>query len=96
MRKRRQFTDEFKAGVVALIVDEGRSIGQVSREMDLSESAVRRWVGQTRIERGDGPSGGLSKDERDELTHLRREVRQLRLEREVLKKATAFFARESN
>ena len=68
---------------------------KVCRDLDLSETAVRNWLRQADIENGKGPVGALTKDEREEFQKLRREVRQLRMEREILKKAAAFFARES-
>ena len=94
-RARRRFTAEYKAEVVRLVRDGGKSIGQVSRELDLTETAVRQWVSQAAIDSGQGPTGVLTTAERQELGQLRREVRQLRMEREILKKATAFFAKEN-
>ena len=94
-RGRRKFTKEYKAEVVRLIVDGGKTIGQVSRDLDLTESAVRQWVKQARIDAGQGAPGALTTAERAELVALRREAKQLRMEREILKKATAFFAKES-
>ena len=94
-RKRRAFTDDFKARTVRLVGDSGKSIGVVARELDLTESAVRAWVRQTSIDGGEGSTGSLRTEEREELVRLRREVRTLRQERDILKKATAFFAKES-
>ncbi len=99
-RARRKFTDEFKASTVALVRREanepdGRSVAQIARDLDLTGSAVRQWVRQADIDDGRGPQGALSSEEQDELVRLRRENRVLRMEREILKKATAFFARES-
>ncbi len=94
-RKRRLFSTEYKAEVVRLIHESGKSVGQVCRELDLTETAVRKWVAQVEVDAGHGPSGALTSDERDELRRLRRENTRLRMEREVLKKATAFFAKES-
>ncbi len=94
-RKRRVFSTEYKAEVVKLIQESGKSVGQVCRELDLTETAVRKWVAQAEVDAGHGPSGALTSDERDELRRLRRENTRLRMEREVLKKATAFFAKES-
>jgi transposase-like protein len=94
-RKRRAFTDEFKARTVQLVGDSGKSIGVVARELDLTESAVRAWVRQTAIDGGQGAAGRLTTEEREELVRLRGEVRTLRQERDILKKATAFFAKES-
>jgi transposase-like protein len=94
-RKRRKFTDEFRAEVVELCRRGDRSIGEISRDLDLTESAVRHWVRQAEVDRGEGPPDALSTTEKEELSKLRREVRQLREEREILKKAAAFFAKEN-
>ena len=94
-RKRRAFTKEYKAEVVEFIRKSGKSIGAVVRELDLTETAVRRWVAQAEIDAGDGPVGALTTAEREELAALRRRVKTLEMEREILKKATAFFAKES-
>ena len=94
-RKRRAFTQEFKAEVVELCERGDRSIGQVARDLDLTETAVRSWVKQAAVDRGDGPTEALTTDEREELRRLRRENRQLREDRETLKKAAAFFAKET-
>lgn len=92
-RPRRSFSDEYKAQVVELCLRGERSIGAVARDLDLSETAVRRWVDQARIDAGEG--AGLTSAEREELSVLRRENRILREERDILKRATAFFARET-
>ena len=91
-RTRRAFSEEFKAGAVRLILDEGRSVSAVARELDLTASAVGYWVKQEQAERTKGKSG-LMKDEREELVRLRRENRILQEERDILKKAAAFFAK---
>jgi transposase len=95
-RARRKFTAEYKAEVVRLVRDGGKSVGEVSRDMDLTESAVRHWVKQAGIDSGGGGAGPLTTAERAELVALRREAKQLRMEREILKKATAFFAKENH
>jgi transposase len=92
-RPRRSFTDEFKAEVVELVRQPGNSAAGVGRDLDLTETAVRAWVKQADID--DGHRDGLSSVERAELARLRREVRVLREERDILKRATAFFARET-
>jgi transposase len=94
-RARRKFSEEFRAGAVRLVLDEGRTAGDVARELDLTESALRAWVVRAQADRTKGKSGGLTTAEREELVRLRKENRQLRLERDVLKKATAFFAKEN-
>ena len=95
-RARRKFTAEYKAEVVRLIRDGGKTIGEASRDLDLTESAVRHWVTQAGVDAGVGGTGPLTTAERAELVALRREARQLRMEREILKKAAAFFAKESD
>ncbi len=94
-RKRRSFTDEYKAEVVELIRKSGKSIGAVAKELDLTETAVRVWVHQAEVAAGRGPAGALTTAEREELAQLRRRIKTLEMEREILKKATAFFAKES-
>ena len=94
-RKRRSFTPEFKAEVVELIRSGGKSVPEVVRELGLAETAVRRWVARAEAQSPSSSTGALNADEREELRRLRRENVQLRQEREILKKATAFFAKES-
>ena len=77
-----------------LVLDEGKTVGAVARELDLTASALGLWVRQARAERTQGKSG-LMKEEREELTRLRKEVRILAEERDILKKAAAFFAKQS-
>lgn len=95
-RKRRHFTPEYKDKVVELIRSSGRSIGQVARELELTETCVRAWVQQADVDAGKGPKGALTTQEREELRELRQEVKTLRMEREILKKATAFFAKHGS
>jgi len=91
-RARRSFTDEFKAGAVRLVLDEGRTVSQVARDLDLTESALRTWVVQARADRSKGRTG-LTTEERQELAQLRKKVRELTMERDILKKAAALFAK---
>ena len=92
-RRRRSFTPEFKAEIVEACSRGDRSIGQVARDFDLTETAVREWVRQADVDAGrrDGPTT----TEREELSQLRRENRRLREDVEILKRATAFFAKET-
>lgn len=94
-RKRRTFTPEFKAEVVALCQVGDRSIGQVSKDLGLTTTAVREWVRRAEVDAGRGKPGELTTVERDELTRLRRENKRLRTEREILKAAATFFAKEN-
>ena len=93
-RKRRKFTDEFKREAVRLCKQRDRSIGEVAKELDLTESALRNWVKEHDIEQGKGPPGALTREEREELQRLRKEVRRLREEKVIPKKAAALFAKE--
>jgi transposase len=93
-RPRRQFTDEFKAGAVRLVLDEGKTVAQVARDLDLTASALGGWVERARADRSKGKTG-LTSEERAELARLRKENRELKMERDILKKAAAFFAKES-
>jgi transposase len=92
-RRRRSFTMAFKAEVVELVRQPGNSVASVARDLDLTETAVRAWVKQADVD--GGRRDGLTTVEREELARLRRENRVLREERDVLKRATAFFARET-
>ncbi len=92
-RERRRFTDEFKAEVVGLVRASGKSSPEVSRDLDLTASAVRGWVQRAETQ-GSSP-GGLTAAEREELGRLRRQVRLLEEERTILKKAAVFFAKET-
>ena len=92
-RTRRSFTPEFRARTVELIESSGRSIPDICRELDLTASAVRRWVEQAEVDRG--RKDGVTSAEREQLERLRRENRILREEREILKYAAAFFASET-
>src|SRR5450756_1432239 len=92
-RSRRSFSEQYKAEVVALCRGREKSIAEIARDLDLTESSVRRWVSQAEIDAGH--KEGLTSSEREELVRLRKEVRVLREERDILKRATAFFARET-
>ena len=92
-RARRQFDEDFKAQAVRLVLDEGKTVGGVARDLDLTETALREWVTRARADRTKGKTG-LTTAEREELARLRKDVRILREEREILKKAAAFFANE--
>jgi transposase len=94
-RKRRAFTDEFKADAVRLVKASDRGVGQVAKDLDLTETALREWVKRAEVEAGKGPPDALVTVEREELVRLRRDNKRLLMERDILKKAAAFFARES-
>ena len=92
-RDRRSYTPEFEAEIVDRCRAGDRSIAEVARDVDLTESAVRRWVAQAEIDAGERP--GLTSEEREELTRLRRENKRLQADVDLLKRATAFFAKET-
>jgi transposase len=92
-RQRRKFTPEYKAEVVRLARTSGKSIGQLSKELELTETAVRAWIQRAGIDEKKDPNGPLTSDERAEVTRLRRELRTVTMERDFLRKAAAFFAR---
>lgn len=94
-RKRRSFTPEYKAEVVRLVRESGKTVGQIAKELDLTETAVRAWVERATIDDRKDATGPLTTDERAELARLRRENKRLEMEREILKKAAAFFAKEN-
>ena len=93
-RARRQFTDEFMAGAVRLVLDEGKRVGAVARELDLTPSSLANWVRHAQADRTKGRTG-LTTAEREEIARLRKELRVVQEEREILKKAAAFFAKQS-
>jgi transposase len=93
-RVRRYFSPEFKAETVQLVRTSGKSIPQICADLDLTETTVRNWVRQAEVDTGD--RAGVSTDEREELRRLRAENRTLRMERDLLKKAAAFFAKDSD
>ncbi len=95
-RARRSFTPEFRADVVRLCESGNESIAGVSQRLDLTESAVRGWVAKASAASVSALGGGVTATEQEELQRLRRENKQLRVEREILKKAATFFAKESS
>lgn len=94
-RKRRAFTAEFKAEAVRLCRVGDRSVRQVAEDLDLTETALRAWVKRAEIDAGQGPPEALTTTEREELARLRRDVKRLTTERDILKAAATFFAKES-
>ena len=94
-RPRRNFTPEFREGAVRLVLDEGKTVAEVARDLDLTPSSLRTWVERARTDRGNGKPGALTTEERQELARLRKEVRTLKMERDILKKAAALLAQDS-
>ena len=91
-RERRRHSDEFKREAVKLVTEQGLSVAQAARDLDVNENLLRTWKRKFSDEREES----LRESERMELARLREENRRLRMEREILKKATAFFANEKN
>jgi transposase len=98
-RKRRSFTKEYRAEAVRVAREGaklGKSPGVISKELDLTETSLRAWMKQADVDEGRGPEGALTTDEKAELAALRKENRVLKMERDLLKKAAAFFAKENS
>lgn len=93
-RKRRKFTAEFKADAVRLVTSGSKTIAEVTKEFDLTETALREWVKRAEIDAGKGPPDALTTAERAELIELRKRLKRVEMERDILKKATAFFAKD--
>jgi transposase len=89
-----KYSPEFKRDAVALALSSGKSINQTARELGMSHETLRNWVKQARIDQGQGAPGELTSAEREELRRLRREVADLHAERDILRRAAAWFARE--
>ena len=90
-RRRRTFTPEFKARTVELVRTSGKTVIEVCRELDLTETAVRRWVNQADIDNGLRP--GTTSDDAAEIARLRRQLREVSEERDILARAVGFFAK---
>ncbi len=95
-RKRRSFNPEFRADAVKLVREGSKSLPQIAKDLDLTESALRNWVREADGGKSKSPAGALTTEEREELFRLRKENRQLQMERDFLKKAAAFFAKEGS
>ena len=91
-KKKRRFSAEFKAEAVQLVQESGKSVAEAARDLGLSASALGSWVRQAEIDAGRGLPSALTTAEKQELSQLRKECRELRKERDFLKKAAAFFA----
>ena len=94
-RERRIFSAEYKAEIVALVRSSDESTGAICKRLDLTESTVRKWLDKAEGGGLMGTAKGVPISENEELKQLRAEVKQLRTERDILKKATAFFAKDS-
>jgi transposase len=95
MGRRSKYPEEFRRNAAKLALEGGRSVREVARELGVNHETLRNWVEQLRRERRDGPAA-VGGEERAELARLRRRVAELELEKEVLRKAAVFFARETD
>ena len=94
-RKRRRFSSEFKQEAIRLVLEGDVSVAEAARDLDVCETSLHRWIKQHKIDHGPNEAGEVTSAEREEIRQLRTKVRRLEMERAILKKATAFFARES-
>ena len=95
-KKKPYYTPEFKSEAVGLLRGSDKPVSQVAKDIGVSQSALRKWDRQAKIDEGNGPAGALTTSEREELARLRKENRQVKMERDFLKKVSSFFARESS
>jgi transposase len=94
-RYQRPYPPEYRYEAVRLLETTGRSIPQVAAELGVSGESLRNWLKQAQLDRGERDDG-LTSDEQEELRQLRRQVRELEQEREILKRAVTFFVRETD
>ena len=94
-RKRRRFSPEFKRETVRLVLEGDVHVAQAARDLEVCETSLHRWIKQHKIDHGPNKTGEVTTAEREEIRQLRAKVRRLEMERAILKKATAFFAKES-
>jgi transposase-like protein len=93
-RRRGRYPKEFRRDAAALVIDQKRTVADVAKELGVVEQTLGNWVRQERIDRGERE--GLSTDEREELTTLKREVKRLTMERDLLKRSVAFWVKEQD
>jgi transposase len=96
-QKRKNYSKQFKIDAVKLITEQGYKVSEASRNLGIHHSSLRRWKNELEVDSNQAfPGKGHMSSEKEELHRLRKENKRLRMEREILKKATAFFANESN
>ena len=93
-KKRRRFTAEFKAECVKFYNENDLSVAEAAKRVNVSSTSLERWIKQADIDATQDPKGALTSAERAEFRRLKREVKRLKIEAEILKKAAAFFARD--
>jgi transposase-like protein len=93
-RRRGRYPKEFRRDAAALVIDQKRTVADVAKELGVVDQTLGNWVRQERIDRGERE--GLSTDEREELTTLKREVKRLTMERDLLKRSVAFWVKEQD
>src|SRR5436305_12484444 len=89
------YAEAFRRDAVTLYRSSGKRLEEIAADLGVSRESLRKWVQQAKVDAGEGPAGALTTDEREELRRLRRENQTLAMEREILKKAAAFFAKET-
>ena len=91
-RERRSHSHEFRLNAISLVEDQGYTVAQAARDLGINQNLLRTW----RKKYGKDSEGAMSESDQEELDRLRKENQRLRMERDILKKATAFFANEKN
>lgn len=91
-RRKGRYPKEFRRDAAALVIDQHRTVADVARELGLIEQTLGNWVRQERVDRGERE--GLTSEEREEMARLRREVKRLTMERDLLKRSVAFWVKE--
>lgn len=95
LKSKPPYPEAFRTGVVELVRTSGKRLAHVTRDLGVSAETLRLWVRQAEVEAGPGRPGELTSADREELVRLRREVKTVQMEREILRKAAAFFAKET-